>query len=268
MHQLSVLGKRIVVEYADFSILPASGSQYSNQTDSYVSFKKKSFKYPFATKEIVNKIAETMLDNVEFYHRVLDLMRSLNLPPPFSEVPKLPKLVVIPQTDIQEVEMEELFKEDTEESELETDSEDCFKKSTVSDALCEQTKVKKKLTKTNPLKAALKSSKSLIKKTTPTPRIEEVFEKSAKPTKTLTFKISASEIPLPVPDNPSLEQIPSSSNDGFGVFNPIPSVDEGNKEGISHSAGIDDSAEYISKQKLKINKLQKEGKILYNEICR
>jgi hypothetical protein len=42
------------------------------------------YQYPPPTKEIIDRIGHHLLINPQFYIRVLDLMRNMNLPAPFS----------------------------------------------------------------------------------------------------------------------------------------------------------------------------------------
>ena len=221
----------------------------------------KTFNFPPANLDNVNRIAELLLANEEFYHKVLQLMRSLNLPPPFGEPAEL---VVVPSTDIEEVEMEELFKEDTEESELETDDTEVgLQKEIIPHILSKPKKLK--LKRSTQSKMTLNSATSAsIRKKTLAQNVDEVFEKDTSATKTLTLKIP-SDVPRPPPSD-VIEQVSSDppKTVGFGTFTPLSHTGELDQKVASNDTANDDPSEFITKQKLQINKLQEEGKGFFN----
>ena len=250
------MGKRIVVEYADFTILPDIPQvnpppKQLNKDNNYV-------QYPPASEHIVNNIAAELLRNDDFYHKVLQLMKSINLPPPFLQVPKEPVVIVEP-SDIEEVEMEELYKEDTEESELETDSTIPGEKEIIPDIAFRHKKLKQ-LKRANKLKMLINQSTAVIPaKVKPAlstaTTISEIFEqKGISSAKKLEFKIS-SEV-LHVKSDQSTEA-QGGKTESFGTFAPPPpSQNEQQSEALEN---YEEGYEFISKRKLQINKLQDEG---------
>lgn len=265
LHQLLVLGKRIVAEYADFSILPdvPYADVFANSND------EQNWKYPSANENIVKNIAEALLTNPDFYHKVLQLMRNMNLNPPFCETTNL---VVVQPTEIEEVEMEELYKEDTEESELEIDFTIVAGEKELIPQVPVRRRKQKQFKRLNQLKMALNpTTGSAINKTKPSGQIiiSEVFEKeSTGVTKKLEFKISSTEIThnCNQPEETHVEQSP----EGFGTFAPLPTTEENEeKSQLDNQANEDDNQEFITKRKLQSNKLMEEGKnISFNVIKR
>lgn len=251
LHQLLVLGKRIVVEYADFSILPPT----TNLSDPLSHTNNKKWKYPSANETIVKNISEALLTNEDFYHKVLQLMRSMNLSPPFSEASQL---VVVQPLEIEEVEMEELYKEDTEESELEADSTLPCEKEVISNILVRRKKLKQ-VKKTNQLKMVINPSSIAGNKTkSVTPSVSEVFDKKEiSVTKKLEFKITSSASEVPINDGQELQR--EDHAEGFGKFAPSLTARE-NDGRTSDQASSEDSQEFITKKKLQIHKLQEEGR--------
>lgn len=252
LHQLQVLGKRIVVEYADFTVLPDIPQ---NVPAPNPMIEKQCFKYPPANEQIVNTIAAVLLTNPDLYHKVLQLMRSMNLPPPFYQVTKQPVIVVEP-SDIEEVEMEELYKEDTEESELEIDPTVLGNKDVIPEV---PVKRKKQIKRPNKLKAIKPSSvpPNKVKPPSLVQNVSEVFEqKELSSIKKLAFKIS-SEIPQITNQPEEVNQ--EEKSEGFGVFAPPATTAESEQDEDSKNQ-TDDANQFISKRKLQTNKLQDEGK--------
>lgn len=182
-------------------------------------------------------------------------MQVLNLPSPFTESD------TAPSPEIEEVEMEELYKEETEESELETDTDDrMIPKERIS---CVQpTKRQEKLKKPRKLisvKLAPPPSGKLDS-VKPAP-ISDVFEPSPgiNISKKLEVRISA-ELPRIGNQSP---QAGSSLAEGFGTFAPHPPAkdDDGVSGNPTGPPGDDDyqSTEFITLQKLQTHKLREEG---------
>lgn len=260
LHQLLVLGKRIVVEYADFSILPdvPHADTLPNLND------EKDCKYPSANKNIVKNIAETLLTNPDFYHKVLQLMRNMNLSPPFGETPKL---VIVQPTEIEEVEMEELYKEDTEESELETDFTIVGEKELIPQVLPVRRKKLKQIKRLNQLQMILNPTTGTAtvkpKPSTGHTSVSEVFEKEpTSVTKKLEFKISSTETAHKIDQ---LEETYAEKNlKGFGTFAPPPTTEENDENSLlDKQANEEENQEFISKRKLQMNKLMEDGKNFY-----
>lgn len=256
MHQLKVVGKRIVAEYADFTILP--DIPQTNLPAPKPAGKDNGVKYPPANEQIVNNIAAELLRNDDFYHKVLQLMKSINLPPPFLQVPKDPVVIVEP-SDIEEVEMEELYKEDTEESELETDSSIPGEKEVIPDVAVRHKKLKP-LKRPNKLKMLINPSTAVIpakvKPALPTVQtISEIFEqKEISSAKKLEFKISSEVLHAKGDQSTEAQQ---GTTESFGTFAPLPpSQNEQQSEALENQ---EEDYEFISKRKLQINKLQDEG---------
>lgn len=256
MHQLLVLGKRIVAEYADFTVLP--DVQQTNLLPEQLT-EEDCVKFPPANEHVVNNITTELLQNAEFYQKVLQLMKSMNIPPPFLHTPKQPVVIMEP-SDIEEVEMEELYKEDTEESELETDFAVAGEKKVIPDTTIRRKK-QKQLKRPNKLKLFTNPT-TIPTKVKPLPSvsqtISEIFEQNKLTlNKKLEFKIS-SEV-LPVNDQPGDGQPDHTQT--FGTFAPPPTISKENEQqmGLSENQVEEEGYEFISKRKIQINKLQEKG---------
>lgn len=246
------MGKRIVVEYADFTILP---NPFQRRSLSSNTCEKLHWTYPSANEKIVNNIAMTMLKNPTFYSKVLEVMRNMDLPPPFTEECYEP-IDMMPSTGIDEVEMEELYKEDTEESELETEA-----KLSDKEVVPELTVRRKKLQKVKrPIKLATMSHKNFTTKvpTSNQPTFSEAFDQiELAASKKFEFKLHSG-----ISEVQSFVSSEKECVEGFGTFAP-PNVEHTENEQTLHQGdqGNDDGkCEFISKRKLRINKLQDEGK--------
>jgi len=236
LHQLCIGGKRLVIEYADFSMIPEPQQIRNAEKFDY------RWSYPPASELIVRNISSILFRNSEFYERVIQVMNSMNLPPPFdSETDDLCQ-------EIEEVEMEELYKEDTEESELE--SEDNFVNDFVPPS-CEPKKKKStksmKLTKLRRFDLNPTIAKS---KSKPAQEMDQVFEKrDINTAKKMEVKIS-SEI-----TNVISSHVEGTRVEGFGKFAPAAAIDN-DRESINSE--VEESFEFISKQKLVINRITDE----------
>ena len=202
----------------------------------------------------MQNIAAVLLTNSDLYHKVLQVMRSMNLPPPFCQATKQPIIVVEP-SEIEEVEMEELYKEDTEESELETDPTVLGDK----EVIPEMPRRKKQLKRPNKMKMVINPVSSVSLKVKPPSSVQnvsEVFEqKEPSVAKKLEFKIS-SEIPKITSQSEEAHQ--EEKPESFGTFAPPPTDESTQGEG-SENQGDDASYEFISKRKLHTDKLHDEG---------
>lgn len=256
LHQLLVLGKRIVAEYADFTVLP--DIPQTNPLPKQLK-EENCAKYPPADEHVVNNIVAELLRNADFYQKVLQLMKSMNLPPPFLHTPNQPIIIVEP-SDIEEVEMEELYKEETEESELETDFT-VIGDIEVIPNISVRRKKQKQLKRTNKLKLFTNPTTvpTKVKQVSSAGRtVSEIFEQNELTlNKKLEFKIS-SEV-LQVNDQPCDRK--KDNTGSFGTFDPPPASPKENGQQIrlSENQSDEDNYEFISKRKLQINKLQEEG---------
>lgn len=255
LHQLLVLGKRIVAEYADFTVLP--DIPQTNPLPKQL--KEENYaKYPPADEHVVNNIVAELLRNADFYQKVLQLMKSMNLAPPFLHTPNQPIIIVEP-SDIEEVEMEELYKEETEESELETDFTVIGDKEVIPN-ISVRRKKQKQLKRTNKLKLFTNPTTvpTKVKQVSSAGRtVSEIFEQNELTlNKKLEFKIS-SEV-LQVNDQPCDRK--KDNTGSFGTFDPPPASPKENGQQIrlSENQSDEDNYEFISKRKLQINKLQEE----------
>jgi len=236
LHQLIIRGKRIVVEYADFTFLTKLSSDESIQPETDYEGN-----YPPINKATVKNISDMLYTNANFYHKVIQIMRSMNLRPPFSAYEEH-----IDQQEIEEVEMEELYKEETEESELEPDDSVGFKE--IIPQLPAKRKKLKQLTRRHKIQPMILKSKETAKDLP----LTEVFEiREINPEKKLQVRI---------PDKiPEAETVVSDGQvEGFGKFAPVP-VPE-NKPGTSEDKQPEEeSMEFISKVKLSTNLITPDG---------
>lgn len=251
LHQLTILGKRIVVEYADFSILPDVPLQEDVN-------EKEQWKYPHATKQIALKIASEILTNSKLYHGILHLMKKLQIPLPF-EANSDKTFVDLESTDIVDVEMEDVYKEDTDESELELDVD--VQQKEIIPELPVRRKKRQKIDHRKKLKQLAVESVSKDSKTERKINISEMFEEnSLNLGKKLQVVISRDAIES---NNTHKEPAEDSMAEGFGKFAPNespennPSIVKGNLEDLE-----DESYEFITKKNLLINKLSEEGCIV------
>ena len=220
--------------------------------------------FPPANKSTVQNIASALLKNHQFYLRVLQIMKQMNLPPPFyQENNEDAQTTELQPSEIDEVEMEELYKEDTEESELEMDETIIGEKPVIPEQLAKPKKLSKHLNPLKKLKISMKSSTSKVKTTGTTSAValSDVFEKTQinLGNKKLEVKISSSDVLR----GSSLKD-QSSNVDGFGTFAPLPLVVENPSESTEEQEN--DTEEFISIHKLQINKLQEEGEGLRSRI--
>ena len=237
LHQLLVVGVRLVVEYAGFSVLPKCETKKT---------KKNEWRYPTISETVVKNISAALYKNSEFYHKVIQLMNDMNLPPPFIEGN------ADPVSDIEECEMEELYKEDTEESELESDS-------FPADRVVAPVPVKRKSQK--PLKKArkivvLQSSEASAEAKLSKPAVElsQVFDKSE-------LHVSKKFKVMVPTEMTSVEVDTNTAQEGFGTFAP-PGSEAPKTEvpvvGDSTTEELDDM-DFISSQTLRVNVISKEG---------
>jgi len=240
LHQLLVCDKRLVVEYADFSILPKLQEARNKEKSDF------QWKYPPVSESAVKNIRSVLFRNPKFYKQVLQLMNAMNLPLPYNAMDELPPGEA---SEIEEVEMEELYKENSEESESELESEDdnltTFRKELAPKTSELQIKKPTKIRKFNKLKTFPTSSKR--------PRlaqeIGQVFEKIDLNTgKKMEVKVSY--------EIPSTASSHVEETEGFGTFAPPPSTDSNIP--ISTDGEVEESLEFISKQKLLTNRLREE----------
>jgi hypothetical protein len=244
------------VEYADFTILP--DIPQINQPAPKLLDDNHCVEYPPANQHIVNNIAAELLRNNNFYHKVLQLMKNINLPPPFLQMPK-DSVVTIEPSDIEEVEMEELYKEDTEESELETDSTILGEKEVIPDVAVRHKKLKQ-LKRPKKLKLLINQSTVIPVKVKPSSSavqtISEIFEhKDISSAKKLEFKISSEILNA---NSDQLIEVQEGKTESFGTFAPPPPSQSEQQSEVPENQ--EEGYEFISKRKLQISKLQEEGK--------
>ena len=237
LHQLIIRGKRIVVEYADFTFLSKLSSDESIQPDTDYEGN-----YPPINEATAKNISNMLHRHASFYHKVIQIMRSMNLPPPFSSCEEH-----IDQQEIEEVEMEELYKEETEESELEPDDSLGLKE--IIPQLPAKRKKLKQLTRRLKIQPIILKSKETAKD----PPLTEVFERrEINPEKKLQVRIP---VKIPEPENVAL---PEGQVEGFGKFAPVPVPED--KPGTSEEKQPEEeSMEFISKVKLSTNVITPEG---------
>lgn len=235
LHQLLVCDKRLIVEFANFSILPNPANETSGNPP----------RYPPACEFTIENISSFLFKNPEFYNKVIQRVNSMKSAASFSVNDDCPPGEA---SEIEEVEMEELYKEDSEESELESEDDSIakFQKEVIPEIKGLKAKKLTRGRKLNELRMFPTSSKQ----PKPTQEIGQVFEKTdLNVGKKMEVKVSY--------------EIPSTSSDvekieGFGTFAP-PSVSGNISMGTEHEA--EESIEFISKQKLLTNRLKEEGNI-------
>lgn len=248
------MGQRIIVEYADFTFLPQP--QSTNQPTS-VPENKTEWKLPVATQSIVKNISIQLMENPIFYGKVIQLMQSMSLPPPFvgNEGTHNGE-----DGEIQEVEMEELYKEDTEESELETSDTEVPGLSKNEVPLPTKQKKLKQLKKPNKLtvmKITSASGKNPSSSTAPLPSVSDMFEQSSSQGRIRKLQV---KICSQVPPSAAVEESPVVV-EGFGKFEPSRVGDE-NAEGYATGPPGDDDyhdLEFISLQKLSAHRITEQG---------
>ncbi|XP_044736119.1 RNA-binding region-containing protein 3-like [Chrysoperla carnea] len=154
LHQLEVLGNRLVAEYAKETVNLADPRIDKISTDKSTDHGKEYFKefinklnswnssvdfhqpppphlkyiYPRANVATVNNIAHALASVPKFYTQVLHLMNKMNLPPPFSNIPDPPELQIQQMSQPSESQSNEPQIEPqpktSSESELESDPEE------------------------------------------------------------------------------------------------------------------------------------------------
>lgn len=250
------MGQRIIVEYADFTFLPQP--QSTNQPTTVPEIKT-DWRFPAANQSIVKNISIQLMENPNFYGKVIQLMQSMSLPPPFIGNEDTHNGE---DNEIQEVEMEELYKEDTEESELETSDNEVpgLSKNEVIQPLPTRQKKLKQLKKPNKLtvmKITSASGKKPSSSTAPLPTVSDMFEQSSSQGRTRKLQVKiCSQVPL----SASVEESPVVAG-GFGKFAPSRIGDE-NAEGYATGPPGDDDyhdLEFISQQKLSAHRITEEG---------
>jgi len=251
------MGQRIIVEYADFTFLPQP--QSTNQPTS-VPENKTEWKFPAASQSIVKNISILLMENPIFYGKVIQLMQSMSLPPPFTGNEGTHNGE---DTEIQEVEMEELYKEDTEESELETSDNEVpglSSKNEVIQPLPTKQKKLKQLKKPNKLtvmKITSAPGKNSSSSTAPLPSVSDMFEQSSSQGKIRKLQV---KICSQVPPSVAVEES-SVVAEGFGKFAPSRIGDE-NAEGYATGPPGDEDyhdLEFISQQKLSAHRITEQG---------
>lgn len=258
LHQLKVLNQRLVVEYADFSFLPQICPQSNSKVEQTRNIDRR---HPSANEATVKNISSQLLSNSEFYGKVIELMQSMRLPLPFRDNEEhAPDAAA----DIEEVEMEELYKEDTEESELETDGEEQAKEKEIIPGVASKRKKIKQLKRPTASKLLSLRSIPLPERSHPTSKpvinVSEVFEQACSSGLNIGKKL---EVKISTGISTQSAEEPTSSDkgptEGFGSFAPIPLVEE---EKLSDNPPGDDdykAEEFISRQKILTHKLQEEG---------
>jgi len=237
LHQLLVCGKRLVVEYADFSVLPKSKNENIDGQRRCISG------YEFTIENISN----FLFQNPEFYKKVIQRLNSMSLP---SSFPETKECSLVGNSDIEEVEMEEIYKEDSEESELESEDDNHIPlhKELIPNLSELKTKKLTKKRKFNKLKTIPTSSKQPKL----TQEIDQVFEK----TDLSVGKKMEVKIAYEIPSTTSLHV---EETEGFGTFAPPPSTD--NNTVVSTDREAEENFEFISSQRLLTNRLKEEGNI-------
>jgi hypothetical protein len=168
-------------------------------------------------------------------------------------------VVTIEPSDIEEVEMEELYKEDTEESELETDSTILGEKEVIPDVAVRHKKLKQ-LKRPKKLKLLINQSTVIPVKVKPSSSavqtISEIFEhKDISSAKKLEFKISSEILNA---NSDQLIEVQEGKTESFGTFAPPPPSQSEQQSEVPENQ--EEGYEFISKRKLQISKLQEEGK--------
>lgn len=257
LHQLAVMDKRLVVEYANFTFLPPP--KFSTQKITEESIGEGPWEYKAADQGIVNVIASHLLRNETFYRRVLQLMKQMGIKSPFSEqqpveTPVQATSEIICESPIEEVEMEELYKEETEESELESDSEARSRAEAAPELPKRQKKLK--LKRLDRLKAIKVTKVATQAKKETSRSISDVFEQPKQiPTeKKFQLKITT--------EAPSIEPIADASTEiveGFGVFKPVITAEKIGESADEQAVSTCTKDDFITEQTLQINRLTEEG---------
>lgn len=257
LHQLVIMGKRLIVEYANFSFLPLPKPPASMTEN----IESDLWGYKPVDENIARNVASQLVRNEQFYLRVLQLMKLMGLKPPFvDESPaKTPaNTSEIFETPIEDIEMEELYKEETEESELESDGEVADQKGPVPELPKREKKLKlKRLDRLKTAKVTRLAIQTSAKKEQIQKNLSEVFEqpKELPSGRQLKFKITTEKLDTEVGG-----QVASTAEaEGFGLFKPAVSTDSSdiNVETLAPASTTND---FISEHTLLVNRLNVEGK--------
>ncbi|GAB1600521.1 RNA-binding region-containing protein 3-like [Argonauta hians] len=229
IHQLEVFDKRLVVEYSrksqqkDFPKFidnerkpPKDDKRNSKQQAKEKTFEPKphvddaytkwgihycanprlSYIYPPPTVSILTNIANALASCPKFYVQVLHLMNKMNIPAPFGSVTQTPP---IPNdNEFQEkdnISMEEMDVSTTEESELETDSEDQRPAKAMEPSRKRVVKKRKKRLKRdwNTIKQSMTEAIKLPS-TLPAYSAQDVFDQALLQSKKISFKLPDSVV--------------------------------------------------------------------------
>ncbi|XP_031556072.1 RNA-binding region-containing protein 3-like [Actinia tenebrosa] len=296
LHQVEILGSRLVVEYAKkyherlsaqnshrmspkkeeedntteesekTHILQEKGEDMKKEKVSgiapklgikYPSNPNLSYLYPSPNATILTNIAHTLACVPKFYVQVLHLMNKMNLPAPFGPVTPTPP-------NVREMHPSENI-ESSEESEMESDEEENKKRSRIK----EHSLPKKPETNTKK-RVKLKATKGpLPKKPKPShsykqESIEAVFEQPSHQTRKIEFNLTDSITSIFDAAPPQLEPVSQSkeeepSMEGFGKFAPqAEPIAMDTNEDEEETTLRDESDEFISQKELDSNRMSKK----------
>ena len=217
IHQITILDNRLCVEFAEHDIVEDKqkiqdpekiekddGKYFRtfinklNAFNSSVSFNQPppnhlKYTYPKPNRATINNIAHALASVPKFYTQVLHLMNKMNLPPPFSDVPDPPRIslrhmppILTPAAVKSHVVVPTVTKEESSESELESDPETFVKNDII--PLKRTVRQKKVVKRPKFIKPSTRPPTSNVKHTETT---ETVFEKTDIQSRKIEMKISA-----------------------------------------------------------------------------
>lgn len=266
LHQISILGSRLSVEYAEEEIgcdkiqlnflededVNKHFKVFLNKLNSWnnaVNFSQPppphlKYLYPRANRATINNIAHALATVPKFYTQVLHLMNRMNLPPPFSNIPDppihQPPPPLPPQAKPPEIPQPQPKEESTSESEYESDPEEINQKN--QEIIPEKRKrPQKKMVK----KPKFIKPQQVVPSGKPAQNPDEVFEKvNLQKEKKIELKVSENLEPR----EEKMEVVES-----FGI---IPSQKTNTKDTTDEEADkIEEETKIITEEELSSNRI-------------
>ncbi|KAK3704744.1 hypothetical protein QZH41_009744 [Actinostola sp. cb2023] len=292
LHQLEILGSKLVVEYAKkhhtrlasqnaHRMSPKKGEEYSDRKEEinlplrvknivhkeehdgiapklgikFPSNPNLSYLYPPPNAAILTNIAHTLACVPKFYVQVLHLMNRMNLPSPFGPVTPVPPSLGEGQSN------ENRVSESSEESEMESDEDDKERRVKSKSIRRKAKPLSKKRAKLKPTKGPL-SKKHKPSSSTKQESVEEAFEQPSQQPRKIEFNLTEAITSIFDSGPPQLDMLRQSQEDstvgeGFGTFEPQPeAVTMDTHEDETH---VEESDEFVSLRELDSKRMsQKE----------